>query len=432
MSYPRLKWKLEFIMQKNISTSLSILSILGLSLCLSSPCRAEDEELTSVPSLPTYSPIPLTEPNGKKTVDLVTRTTMHLTDDFGKVSHGMFCNGSGPLRLSSFAPLATMFERVAFNTLKKAGYHRFEKSDSAFGGQESSSADLKLGATIKRFYEQSCRVGSDGQGGVYVKVFWELFSASQQKVVYSGTTEGSFLTTASTKLMAMEENAISSAVNNLLASQEFFAAFSNDRPAAVSSERNETLTLIDSSPAKGGVAKNIASLLKAVVTIESNGASGSGFFIDNSAYILTNRHVVQNERFVRVRLSNGATMAGEVLRTDAARDVALVKTDLVNFAPMALRLTPSLMAEEVYALGSPRGKDYSGTLTKGILSAARKMDNQTYLQSDVAVTRGNSGGPLLDASGAVIGIVAKGIEGTALNLFIPIGDALKKLSIEVR
>jgi serine protease Do len=80
------------------------------------------------------------------------------------------------------------------------------------------------------------------------------------------------------------------------------------------------------------------------------------------------------------------------------------------------------------------GERFNTTLTRGILSGYRTLDDKRYIQSDVAILPGNSGGPLLDSQGTVIGITvmglgARGIAG--MNFFIPIGEALAKLGVEV-
>ncbi len=93
-----------------------------------------------------------------------------------------------------------------------------------------------------------------------------------------------------------------------------------------------------------------------------------------------------------------------------------------------------MLAEEVYSIGSPLGKSLAGTVSRGILSATdRTFENKTFLQSDVNVTHGNSGGPLIDTKGAVIGISQSGFPANGnLNFFIPINEALKKLAVEIQ
>src|SRR6185437_11851939 len=118
---------------------------------------------------------------------------------------------------------------------------------------------------------------------------------------------------------------------------------------------------------------------------------------------------------------------------DSKRDVALVKADVHGRSPLELRPGPVQQGEPVYAIGSPLGEAQQNTMTKGIVSATRVRDGLSYIQSDVAVTHGNSGGPLLDEKGRVIGLTESGLapDGSpiGINFFIPIGDALRALAL---
>jgi S1-C subfamily serine protease len=143
---------------------------------------------------------------------------------------------------------------------------------------------------------------------------------------------------------------------------------------------------------------------------------------------------VGESRFVKVKLTTGRELVGEVIRSDKIRDVALLKTEPVSITPIALRRGDLNIGEDVYAVGSPLSHEFNTTLTKGILSGYRDIEHKKYLQSDVAILPGNSGGPLLDSSGSVIGItvggvIKKGFSG--MNFFIPVSDALSKLRVEV-
>jgi S1-C subfamily serine protease/SpoVK/Ycf46/Vps4 family AAA+-type ATPase len=192
------------------------------------------------------------------------------------------------------------------------------------------------------------------------------------------------------------------------------------------------------------LSEGTSALQAAVVTIRIEGGHGSGFFISRDGYLLTNRHVVTDNKFVTIKLTTGRQMPGEVLRSHTARDVALVK---VNESAMeALPLQPNLpdVAAEVYAVGTPYDEKLSTTISKGIVSAYRK-DNDLFgtdndlklLQSDAAIHGGSSGGALVDRFGNVVAISVGGHHdsarklGTSLNFFIPIADALKFLAIEL-
>jgi S1-C subfamily serine protease len=171
----------------------------------------------------------------------------------------------------------------------------------------------------------------------------------------------------------------------------------------------------------------------AVVIVFAADGSGSGFLVSNDGYLITNHHVVGASKYVKLKWADGSETLGEVIRSDPRRDVALVKADAHGRAPLDLRPGAVEQGEPVFAIGSPLGEAQQNTMTKGIVSATRMRDGLPYIQSDVAVTHGNSGGPLIDSKGRVIGITVSGLApaGTpiGLNFFIPIDDALRALSL---
>jgi len=136
---------------------------------------------------------------------------------------------------------------------------------------------------------------------------------------------------------------------------------------------------------------------------------GSGFLISNDGYVLTNHHVVDGADQVTVRLSDRREFKAKVVGSDEQSDVALLKIDATGLP--ALRLADSNLLKPgqwVVAIGSPFGLDHS--VTAGIVSAVGRANpyaDQRYvpfIQTDVAINRGNSGGPLLNTRGEVVGI----------------------------
>jgi S1-C subfamily serine protease len=183
------------------------------------------------------------------------------------------------------------------------------------------------------------------------------------------------------------------------------------------------------------LSEGTSALQAAVVTVKIEGAHGSGFFISRDGYLLTNHHVVTENKFVTVKLTTGRQLPGEVVRTSKTRDIALIKVNESGMPPLPLRLDPPEVASEVYAVGTPRDEKYSTTITKGIVSAYRTEKDLTLLQSDAAIHPGNSGGPMVDQFGNVVAVSVSGfaISGvsTSINFFIPIADALKYLAVEL-
>jgi S1-C subfamily serine protease len=137
---------------------------------------------------------------------------------------------------------------------------------------------------------------------------------------------------------------------------------------------------------------------------------GSGFIIDKQGHILTNNHVVEGAQSVEVTLFNKKKYRATVLDKDKAHDLALLQiNNAPDLEPATLADSTHLMVgQRVYAIGNPFG--FQGTMTRGIISALRsvqlpsgmKIDNA--IQTDASVNPGNSGGPLLNSRGEVIGI----------------------------
>jgi serine protease Do len=160
----------------------------------------------------------------------------------------------------------------------------------------------------------------------------------------------------------------------------------------------------------------------------SRGA-GSGFIIDRDGYILTNHHVIENAERITVTLADGRTFRGEVVGTDAASDIALLKIDGAAGLPEApLGNSDELrVGEWVCAIGNPLG--YVHSVTVGVVSfIGRKLFDASlddYIQTDAAINFGNSGGPLINARGQVIGINAAVSSRTdSIGFAVPINQAV--------
>ena len=125
------------------------------------------------------------------------------------------------------------------------------------------------------------------------------------------------------------------------------------------------------------------------------------------------------------------------IRSDKRRDVALIKVDPRGRQPLGLHRAAPLAGDTVFAIGAPLDVKNQGTVTRGVASANRILDGFSFIQSDVTINGGNSGGPLLDEKGEVLGICdlsfrERGDVPTGINYFVPIDDALRFLSAEPR
>ena len=136
-------------------------------------------------------------------------------------------------------------------------------------------------------------------------------------------------------------------------------------------------------------------------------AFGSAFFISKDGYLLTNHHVVEDASEVAIVLNDRREIDAKVVGSDARTDVALLKVSGSNFPSLATGNIDQLkVGQPVLAIGSPFGFDYSASA--GIVSAkSRNMLGETsvpFIQTDVALNPGNSGGPLFNQQGQVVGV----------------------------
>ncbi len=159
---------------------------------------------------------------------------------------------------------------------------------------------------------------------------------------------------------------------------------------------------------------------------------GSGFIISSDGYVLTNAHVVKSADEIIVRLNDRREQAAKLVGLDERTDVALLKIDAQNLPTVRIGDSDSLeVGEWVLAIGSPFGLEY--TATQGIVSAlGRNLPSDAYvpfIQSDVAVNPGNSGGPLFNTQGEVVGINSQIFSGTGgymgVSFAIPIDTAMR-------
>jgi putative serine protease PepD len=202
-----------------------------------------------------------------------------------------------------------------------------------------------------------------------------------------------------------------------------FAVLSDDDSTVV-----REVTVTDGEPAASPDGLSVGTIYRnsidSVVEITATGggsfgggreAQGSGFVYDDQGHIVTNQHVVEGANTINVRFSDGSNRTARLVGTDPSTDLAVIKVDAPASFLERLRLGDSdavQVGDAVVAMGSPFGLE--GTVTSGIVSALHRQmtaPNQftiaDTIQTDAAINHGNSGGPLLDDRGRVIGVNAQ-------------------------
>ena len=191
-----------------------------------------------------------------------------------------------------------------------------------------------------------------------------------------------------------------------------------------------------------------------IVRIETNTGVGTGFVVDSDGYLLTNNHVVEGSNGraasnIRVTLDDGSVVAATVVGTDPRSDLAVLKvarTDLkaLSFADLNTVLIGQDVVAIGYALDLQKGEGASFTVTRGIVSQKNRIIDEGAntaiygaVQTDAAINHGNSGGPLLNMFGEVVGIntalAPDGTGGTASGIGFAVGsDVAKAVYEEIR
>lgn len=139
-------------------------------------------------------------------------------------------------------------------------------------------------------------------------------------------------------------------------------------------------------------------------------ASGSGFVISSDGFVVTNNHVIEGAREIRVALADGRTVSAELKGADPSTDIAVLKIDVMGLKPLSFADSESLQPGQIaIAIGNPLGLQH--TVTAGVVSAlgrtlrannGRLIDD--IIQTDASLNPGNSGGPLVNSLGQVIGV----------------------------
>ena len=349
------------------------------------------------------------------------------------------------------------FMNVFLGEANAAGYRLAEaEKGNLFEAQNVSKAELEVGAAVIGLTANGCfgqvLIVRMAEAEVAITIDWQVFEPLEKKVIFRANSTGNAKIElnqfSDTIVVEATRAAFKDAARIILSDPNFVAAVKDPRggpansangalfPEATTapSATSPTPTQITHLPLRTKIFREQAEeLRRQVVTVRAPDGTGSGFYISDSL-LLTNQHVVSGFKDVRVRFLGGREIPAQVLATDARRDVALLKTEGAGVAGLAIQLDKPAISSPVFVIGSPLGEEQEGSVSAGIVSAFRDDERGPLIQSDAAITNGNSGGPMFDEKGNVIGIsdfitLNQG-RTTSVNLFIPIGDALAKLGLE--
>jgi len=361
-------------------------------------------------------------------------------EHIGAMQAGLLCVPQGDLNWKGgrISIDSDEFTDAFKEELEKFAFKTVGDTNALFEDPSTWKSEILIAGLVKELKANICypMAGfgnfSSSKGEAFLKVDWQIYSKLDRSVVHSVTTEGSAKNDDAIgggNTVAVL-NAFAQASRNLLADSKFREIVSRGGATIkeTSYKSGDSIVIsITSSKPLGGSPDEWAS---GVVTVFAGRGHGSGFVISDNL-ILTNHHVVGESNSVAVKFSNGLQVVGKVIASNSGRDVAIVKVDAT--LPKHFRLSRSVpvVGTNVYAIGSPLEEKFHSTVTHGIISGVREENKKMLIQSDVNIRPGNSGGPLVDENGAVVGIAVSGLVinsvSQGINFFIPIDDALKSL-----
>lgn len=187
------------------------------------------------------------------------------------------------------------------------------------------------------------------------------------------------------------------------------------------------LVMLAFIPSSYAIGFSTEEVYNSVFVIYSGRSLGSGFAIGENC-IVTNAHVIENVNRVQVVSYNGEVFDAFIVSIDERIDIAILGVPDTTFTPLKVAdLSKTGIGEDVYAIGAPNSLAF--TLTKGIISSKdRTIGRQQYIQTDAAINSGNSGGPLLNDKGEVLGVnTLKMSDAEGIGLAIPITTVIEYL-----
>ncbi|MBU2044913.1 MAG: trypsin-like peptidase domain-containing protein [Candidatus Omnitrophica bacterium] len=206
----------------------------------------------------------------------------------------------------------------------------------------------------------------------------------------------------------------------------------SSQPVSYSSENHTRPKLLDKNPAE--VFQEVSPAIVVIHAQLPDGTSqGSGFVVNSSGVIATNFHVVGGAEEIEVKFKNGKTYpVTGIIDYDVERDICVLKIDAYGLTTASLGNANQLEpGSKVFVIGAPLGLEYS--ITDGLYSGKRKDLNRDVLQFSAPISPGNSGGPLLDPQGKVVGITTFiKPAGQNLNFAIPINEVKKFFKTSVK
>jgi S1-C subfamily serine protease len=313
-------------------------------------------------------------------------------------------------------------------TLREGQVNAVGAENLVFEKDESSRAEILLGGTAKelecekKIRTVSCRLAIE----------WQVLDVATDQIVYQALLRSVERDVDVEATEGLGVKLVKSQARALLARPKFREALArpvNAPGTARYPQAGFRACETTAAPMPDGFKQAAA----ATVIVRAGTGFGSGFFLGPDGLVVTAEHAVVSSD-LRLELYDGTELRAKPVRVSKQQDAALLVVEGKSgpFPCLPIEPGPKAIGRDVYAIGAPASKQLAFSLTRGIISATRTIDGTTLLQTDTAMSPGNSGGPLVDAEGRIVGIVSRKFTGQAiegLGFGVPIEAALEALSL---
>ena len=327
------------------------------------------------------------------------------------------------------------------------------KNNALFSGENSKKPMLPrfiVGAQILDINISSKYDAKDKlKAGSYItshtlKIEWQVLDKTTDQIAYRFISENTFrnrsfsLYNDNKNLMMAFENTLIDLLNDA----EFIKLMNTSKKTGGSTVTDNSLAKRDKielnfvkTPEFKSSSEMIKHTSEACVTIVTDSGHGSGVIVDARGYILTANHVTEGVNKIKVVFASGIELDAIVISADNKNDLAILKIPGKGFKPLAISKEEVTLGDDVFTIGTPADVDLGQSIAKGMVSGKRLIEELVYLQINMAVSPGNSGGPLINEKGEIIGIIqkkiiGKGIEG--IGFAVPVETIQSSLNLEIK
>jgi serine protease Do len=314
--------------------------------------------------------------------------------------------------------------------LRGAGFNAVGAESLVFDKDEAERADVVLGGTVR---ELTCRQ-LHGRPRCSVGIEWQVLDRERDQVVYRVLSRYALLD------LPRDNNALAGrmltlgALRSLMNRERFKKLLNAERSAPAEEADYTAATFSRCSVDARELPQDFEAIAAGTVIVKSGNATGSGFVLSTDGLLMTAAHVVTMGK-PEIRTRGGLTFPARVVRMSRKHDVALLSLGPTAAALSCLPFEPAapMPGSDVFAIGSPGGEVLGFSLSRGIVSGLRLIKDVELIQTDASLSPGNSGGPLVDRQGHVVGVVSRKIAAHAvegLGFAIPIRVGLAALKLE--